>query len=181
MKVTKINKSISISLTSILVLVILIMAVWLQMGSASITPVPESSVTPSKYDPAYYGLPNEIAGYPVLAVENSDIQPCATPGILTLVIQVPQANVREYLRSTDTQKAIREGVRELDPSGKLQFRVVGPGKTHEQIQGDYATLESRLRGMGCPAPVRIGDIPPLMTRTPTSEVNIQPSLTPVGD
>ena len=82
---------------------ILCVLFWTQTQSTAVLADPPAvTLTPGKYDPAYYGLPDEIGGYPVLAVEDSDIQPCATPGILTLILQVPQGNVRDFLRDAAT-------------------------------------------------------------------------------
>lgn len=144
------NPRLNMTIAIIFVVSALSILFWTRTQSTSVLADPSTiTLTPGKYDPAYYGLPDEIGGYPVLAVEASDIQPCATPGILTLILQVPQGNVRDFLRDDATQKGLREAMRAYDPSGTMQFSAVGPGMTHEQLQANYATLESKLQGMGC--------------------------------
>ncbi|MEO8611285.1 MAG: hypothetical protein ABI690_25535 [Chloroflexota bacterium] len=180
------SKSRSIVWLSSLVLVTALLAcilLFAQVASPPFVYTLRDLPTPGKYDPAAYGLPDEVAGYSVLAVvDEASIQFCPTPGTLTMVIQVPQDNVREFLRSGDTQRTLRDAMHELDPTGKaIQYSAVGPGITREKIQNDYATLESRLQGVGCPAPVRMDHLPPRVTLTPTQNSNIAPSATPPGN
>jgi hypothetical protein len=186
MMTTKPSKSRSIVWLGFLVLVTALLACTLlfaQVASPPFVYVLVGAPTPGKYDPATYGLPDEVAGYPVLAVVNeAAIQFCPTPGTLTMVIQVPEANVQEFLRSDETQIALRDAMRELDPTGKaIQYSVVGPGTTREKIQNGYATQESRLQGVGCPMPVNMDHLPPRVTLTPTQNSNIAPSATPPGN
>jgi hypothetical protein len=112
---------------------------------------PASATPRTSYDPATYGLPNQIAGYDVLAAVPTNFHLCAEINTITIVIQVSEPTMDEYLRNGGTQKSIFEAVREIDPAGKLIIEVVGSGTTREKIWAEYATLEQGMRNaqVGC--------------------------------
>jgi hypothetical protein len=134
---------------------------------------------PTSYDPASYGLPDKIAGYDVLAAVPTNFHQCAEIDSITIVVQVSEATMYEYLQSSSTHTNIFEAVKALDPSNKLIISVVGSGTTREKIWAEYAALEKSMREtqVGCPISGLLLLLSGTMTLTPSAET-VMASSTP---
>jgi hypothetical protein len=147
-------------LTGILLLITLMVFLYVRVSTA---------VASGNRVPAYAGLPNSLAGYPLMAVIRASLKPCGTPGMLTLVLQSPRSG-------GSVQQAVQAAMRELDPAGKLHYSLVGPGLTRAQVRSGYATIESLARDLGC----AITGLPQqINTPTPAAKPSSTPS--PIRD
>jgi hypothetical protein len=64
-----------------------------------ITATPDAAPSPESFDPAYYGLPDAIAGYKIIAVETSANFACMTPGNIKLILQTSQPSIDTFLKN----------------------------------------------------------------------------------
>lgn len=131
------------------------------------TPIPLPSNLDS-YLPAHYGLPETLAGYRILIVESIENRPCMPPDFRNIIVQISELDMQAYLNSTTTPQSLHEAIMELDPSGNTSFGVVGSGQSYETWMANYAELDAKLQGHGCPIPVRI-DLIGINTPTPIPE------------
>ncbi len=131
---------------AILALVAALTMLFAWLSGTQTTP---TALTPnmSRYDPTYYGLPDELGVFRVFAVLNADNIPCfggATPHLM-LQIRVESEVLADY-QEGETWAALEA----LDGEWELQF--VGPGFTEAHFQQWIDGLYSTVRQGGCPTP-----------------------------
>ena len=73
--------------------------------------------SPTSYDPAYYGWSNTISGRRILAVLNSDLNPCALERKKTIVVETIDTVSEAAPLSSQPTLSPYEAVSTLDPSG----------------------------------------------------------------
>jgi hypothetical protein len=89
-------------------------------------PVPTSTL--SDFDPAYYGLPDIIAGYQILAVETSENVACMPSGMMKLVLRASSPDSTTFLNQTPDITALERTLKTLYPNpAHWDFEFVGPG------------------------------------------------------
>ena len=84
-------------------------------GLVAMTQMLPSSPTP--YDPAYYGWSNTLAGRRILAVLNTDLNPCALERKKTIVVETLDTVTAAAPVSTVATPSPLEVVLTLDPTG----------------------------------------------------------------
>ena len=122
-----------------------------QASPTAATASEKPSRTPaSVYDPAYYGLPDTIAGYKVLAVLTSDNTACMPPGAKRLILQTTQPTVEEFLKTSDAA-----GIKaELEQKGFPEFakwgvEIGGPDATFDKVVSENEDWNAFSRKYGC--------------------------------
>ena len=137
-----------------------------------ITPIVPSSPTP--YDPAYYGWSSSIAGRRILAVLNSDLNPCALERKKTIVVETIDT-VTAAAPSSEPTPSPYEVVSTLDPSGHTTI-------IERPLESQYALIKYDLsvnkfwRQAGCQNN-RFGSMFYISVSTPLAPVS-STSLTP---
>jgi len=131
----------------------------------TITAVP---ALPESFDPKTYGLPEVIAGYPVLAVLTSDNKACMPAGQKSILLQSPYPNVEDYFSNQESGDAPDVG-RALEELGlsltEWSWSIAGPGTTREQVIQHNQEWNKVVQQAGCGQ--RLGPIPTeVVTATP---------------
>jgi len=92
--------------------------------------------TPDLFDPAYYGVPDTIAGHEVLAVISAENTRCVPPNLLKLIVRVEAPDYMSYLRS-DEARDLRAAMKEFEHPGKeLTLEVIGPTVSLDNMQAE---------------------------------------------
>ena len=80
------------------------------------------TLTPlTPYDPAYYGWSNTLAGRRILAVLNSDLNPCALEHRKTIVVETMDTVTATTLINPEPTTSPFDIVLTLDPSGRTSI------------------------------------------------------------
>ena len=113
-------------------------------------PVDRPTSTPiNPYAPAYYGIPNTIAGYNVLAVLTSDNLACMLPGEKRLVLQANESTLEEYLAKSQPL-SIQEELKRLGLTEMTAgVEIAGPGSTLEQLVEEVNKWNQEATIRGC--------------------------------
>ncbi|MBC8098816.1 MAG: hypothetical protein H7Y11_05195 [Armatimonadetes bacterium] len=108
----------------------------------------QSGDSMARYLPAYYGLPDTIAGYKVLAVMTSENTECiGIPGQQRLVIQVTEPDLDHYL-SGDTYDVLQKAVAALGNSSTT-IMITGPGADFETLVSENERWNQVRKQNGC--------------------------------
>jgi hypothetical protein len=111
-----------------------------------ITPT-TSGPSPETFDPAYYGLPDVIAGYKIIAVETSANMACMTPGNIKLILQSSQPSVEAFLKNAPGANVDTE-VKKLSLKPKQwEFEYVGTGISRETVLSTAKQWDPRNTGI----------------------------------
>ncbi len=112
----------------------------------------------SPFDPAKFGVPDQLAGYRVLAVLNETNYACLRTGEKHLVLLSSEANLHDYLSSSDPN-SIKQALHaaNLDEYASWGWDIVGPGTTQEQLIQQLELSNNLNKSNGCPVP--LGGVP----------------------
>ena len=87
------------------------------------------------FEPSDYGIPDEIAGYQVLAVQTADSNPCQPENQITVVLMYANANAGTG--------AVYATLNEIDPDIGWQLELVSGG-TREQVVANMKRITEWL-------------------------------------
>lgn len=107
-------------------------------------PPPNASILP-----ADHGLPDTIAGYPILAVKTSETTACIASGVVRLMVQVDASNALEA-RLLDTS-AIHEELKRLFPNSAViwELELVSSEISAVRIAAGNAEWNALFAERGC--------------------------------
>lgn len=130
------NKRLGIGLFASSVVLVLVLASINRAASldaASLAPSqPQSTPILTNFDPAYYGLPDVIAGYRVLMVQAPENIACMRLGTMRLILQASQPDLNSFLTNTPGSSLESEVAKfNLASVLRWEFQFVGPGITKE--------------------------------------------------
>ena len=93
-----------------------------------------ATVNPASFEPAYYGLPEVIAGYKIIVVETSENIACMPPGNIQLVLQTSQPDMETFLKNAPGSNVENE-LKHLNIKQPKQweFEYAGPGITKAMV------------------------------------------------
>ena len=129
--------------------------------------LPAEGETPSlseSYNPAYFGLPQTVAGYKVLAVLTSDNTACMSPGSRKLVLQAAHslaAQGDEVLSTTAGDAAVAAELRKrgLADFAREGWVRVGPELTFDEFVMQAQDWNAHRREHGCEPPASASPTP----------------------
>ncbi|MBC8172205.1 MAG: hypothetical protein H7X77_11050 [Anaerolineae bacterium] len=119
-----------------------------------------------RYSPAHFGIPDTIAGYPVLAVLSAENTECMPDWELRLQFQTTETSREDYLASETGQK-IQQAVDALGISGAT-ISVSGPGSSLESLIRENERWNEGMRAGGC---IKSGG-PIMLTPSPVDPAEI---------
>lgn len=133
----------------------LAMVVIVPMGVMSLIPQklaifsPAPTPTPDLFSPAYYGVPDTIAGHKVLAVISAQNSRCVPSNTLTLIVRVGAADPQSYL-SSDEARDLNAAMKEFDHPGMFwSLNVIGPEVSLDNMQAEIEQRNELLKKIGC--------------------------------
>jgi hypothetical protein len=110
----------------------------------SILPTATSLLT--TYDPAYYGLPEVIAGYRILLVETPENMACMRPDTIDLVLQTSQPDLEAFLKQTP-DGSVESELKKYDIKPKhWLFTYAGQGITKESAIAAIRNWDPKIHG-----------------------------------
>lgn len=127
------------------------------------TSTPYPTVSPETFDPIYYGLPEVIAGYKILAVQTSENIACMIPGIIRLILQTPEPDLESFFNNASSGDLQSEIMKLNINAVQWEFDYVEAGISKEQIISAASRANPHNRSL-CELPG--GPVP---TFTPLSE------------
>ena len=156
------------SLLGIIALVVPIMLLTgLSIMTAGYSPnaAKQSGPTPTvwPFDPALYDVPDEVAGYRVLAVVSAENTMCVPPRLLTLIVRAESPSPQEYLASNE-KKSLDAAMKAFShPGWTWVLNVVGPKMSLDTLQVNTERWNETMRISGC---LKLGRIILEVTPTP---------------
>jgi hypothetical protein len=126
--------------------------------SLPVTSAPITQIS-SPFDPAIYGIPDEIAGYKVLAALTSENLVCFQEDQRRLVLQAPEQNMNDLIENSD-QQAIDQELSKLDDDWSIS--IVGIGIDREQVWSQNEKWNLHAIKNGCAI---LGPDGPIVTPT----------------
>jgi len=101
------------------------------------------------FDPAQYGIPETLANYDVLAVENSENMLCWQENQIHITIRSDISAITSYISSSNSN-AVRRELEALGiPDIVWGISVVGPGISREQVIGTKQRQNEMYQLRGC--------------------------------
>lgn len=86
----------------------------------------------ASFDPATYGLPEEIAGYRLLVVQTPENNPCGRSDTTTVIVSSPYTDMGVFLTRNNITAVYGE-LGTIYPGRQWQISVVDPSRTAEEI------------------------------------------------
>ena len=122
---------------------VLFVAVLQSKSTHELSILPTATSSLKTYDPAYYGLPEVIAGYKILGVETSENIACMPPGTIRLLLQTSQPDLDSFLKHTPNGDVESELKKFSIKPKQWEFQYVGPGISKEDVLATFRVWDPK--------------------------------------
>ncbi len=122
------------------------------------------------FDPATYGIPDEIAGYQVLAVKTKENTVCfgGASNRVNVVLRAPQTDMASGILNNNTDE-VRRVLNQIDPNKDWQLSLLSPNFTANYVISSIKANNKFFARSGCivfgdfvvPTPTITSDLPTL--------------------